>query len=115
MTTALIAFCCPAVVSFLSALAIAHLLSKRGLAWIVFTAIAVSAVSITYLLLANGDGPPKDADYLLVILAWSLFFPALSGAILGAFMGTIRKMHRNCGSFFVRWMTSQKAGYRTSL
>lgn len=96
MTAALIAFCCLAVVSFLSAMAIAHLLSKRGLAWIVFSAIAVSAVSITYMLLSNGDGPPKDADYLLVILAWSLVFPGLSGAILGALMGAIRKMRRNC-------------------
>ncbi|MBO9446516.1 hypothetical protein [Ruegeria sp. R14_0] len=95
MTAAIIAFCCLAVVSFLSAMAVAHFLSRSGFTWIVFLAFAVSAISIAYLFPSSGDGPPDDADFLTVALAWSLVFPALSGSVLGGVIGAIKKMRRN--------------------
>ncbi|WP_282168822.1 hypothetical protein [Ruegeria atlantica] len=95
MTAALIALCFLGVVSFLATTTVAHLLFRGGFAWIVIVAIVVSAMSIAYLFPSGNDGPPEDADFLAVILTWSLVLPALAGAILGGLIGALKKMRDN--------------------
>lgn len=95
MTAALAIYCILAVVSFLAAATVTHLLSKNGFAWIVVAAIAGSAVIIAALFPSSGGGPAEDSDFLVLILTWSLVFPALAGAILGGLVGAIKKIRSN--------------------